>query len=153
VEGIYALIMHLPRPRQISIGNRPPVHFSGGYYAYVGSALGGIEARVNRHLRNVKKRRWHIDYLLAEAPVTEVIAGETETRAECAIARALDTQFTPVPNFGASDCRCSSHLFLAPDNKMLSSVIWHVFESAGVKPELWKARTGNNDRDYPHQAR
>ncbi len=137
--------MHRPHPRQISIGNRPPAHFSGGYYAYVGSALGGVEARVNRHLRYTKKRRWHIDYLLAEAPVTEVIVGETETRTECAVARALDAQFTPVPNFGASDCRCSSHLFLASDNKMLSSVIWHVFESAGVKPELWEIRTGNND--------
>ncbi len=153
MKGIYALIMHLPRPCQISIGNRPPVHFSGGYYAYVGSALGGVEARVNRHLRNVKKRRWHIDYLLAEAPVTEVIVGETETRTECAVARALGAQLKPVPDFGASDCRCSSHLFLAPDNKMLSSAIWHVFESANVKPELWKARTGNNDRDYSRQTR
>jgi Uri superfamily endonuclease len=153
VKGIYALIMHLTHPCQIPIGNRPPVHFSGGYYAYVGSALGGVEARVNRHLRNDKKRRWHIDYLLAEAPVTEVIVGETETRAECAVARALGAQLKPVPDFGASDCRCSSHLFLASDNKMLSSAIWHVFESAGVKPELWKARTGNNDRDYSHQTR
>jgi Uri superfamily endonuclease len=107
--------------------------------------LGGIEARVNRHLRNAKKRRWHIDFLLAEAPVTEVIVGETETRAECAVARALDSQFDSIFGFGASDCRCSSHLFLAPDNKMLSSVVWHVFESAGVKPELREIRTGNND--------
>lgn len=153
MKGIYVLIMHLTHPRQISIGNRPPVHFSGGYYAYVGSALGGIEARVNRHLRNVKKRRWHIDYLLAEAPITEVIIGETETRVECAVARALDAQFTPVPNFGASDCRCSSHLFLAPDNEVLSPAARHVFESANVKPELWKARAGNNDRDYSRQTR
>ena len=153
MKGIYALIMHLTRPCQISIGNRPPAHFSGGYYAYVGSALGGIEARVNRHLRYTQKRRWHIDYLLAEAPVTEVIVGETETRAECAVARALGAQFKPVPNFGASDCCCSSHLFLAPANKMLSSVVWHAFESANVKPELWKARTGNNGRDYSRQTR
>ncbi len=142
MKGIYALIMHLPHPRKISIGSsRSPVRFSGGYYAYVGSAFGGISARVNRHLGNVKKRHWHIDYLLEEAPVTEVIIGETETRAECAVARALDAQFKSVPGFGASDCRCSSHLFTAPDDERLTTAAWQAFESAGIKPGLWEKGT------------
>ncbi len=57
MKGTYALIMRLPGPRMISIGNHSPTRFPAGYYVYVGSALGGIEARVNRHLRNVKKLR------------------------------------------------------------------------------------------------
>jgi Uri superfamily endonuclease len=131
--------MHLPRQCHIAIGNRLPVCFSGGYYIYVGSALGGVEARINRHLRDAKKKRWHIDYLLAEAPVTEVIIGETETKAECAVAQALDAQFSAVPNFGASDCRCFSHLFAATSSETLLSTVQSAFESVGLKPEIWKA--------------
>jgi len=142
VKGTYALIMRLAVPKMISIGNRPPACFPTGYYVYVGSALGGIEARVNRHLRKVKKLRWHIDYLLAETPVIEVTTGKTETRVECAVAQTFRAQFEAIPGFGAGDCRCSSHLFLAPDAKKLAAAVWHAFESAGIKPELWKESTG-----------
>jgi Uri superfamily endonuclease len=134
--------MHLSEPRMISIGNHRSTRFPAGYYVYVGSALGGIEARVNRHLRNVKKLRWHIDYLLAETPIIEVTAGETKTRAECAVARTLGSQFEAIPDFGSGDCRCPSHLFLAPDDRQLSAAVQHALESAGIKPELWKTRTG-----------
>lgn len=140
MKGIYALIMHLPKPRRISISNRSLAPFSTGYYAYVGSALGGIESRVNRHLRSTKKRRWHIDYLLSEATVTGVIFGEAEVKVECAVAWALDTEIERIPDFGASDCRCPSHLFIAPDDKTLSSAVRRAFVSAGLKPELWKSR-------------
>jgi sugar fermentation stimulation protein A len=135
VKGTYALIMRLPRPQVISVGNHPPSHFPGGYYVYVGSALGGIEARVNRHLRKVKKRRWHIDYLLAETPVIEVVIGEAETRAECAVARALDARFESIPGFGASDCRCSSHLFHAPDAKEMKTIIAETLKSLSIQPQ------------------
>ena len=133
--------MHLPHPCRIAIGNRHRVNFSDGCYAYIGSALGGVEARVNRHIREAKKKRWHIDYLLAEATVAEVIVGETEVKAECAVARALSAQLKSIPDFGASDCRCPSHLFATPDSETLSSAVWRAFESAGLKPEHWKART------------
>jgi Uri superfamily endonuclease len=134
--------MHLSEPRMISIGNHRPVSFPAGYYVYVGSALGGIEVRVNRHLRSVKKLHWHIDYLLAEAPVIEVTVGKTETRAECAVAKSLGAQLEAIPGFGAGDCRCSSHLFLTSDYEQLADAIWRAFESAGIKPELWKTRAG-----------
>ena len=138
MKGIYALIMRLAKPHRIPVGNRPPIYFSPGYYAYVGSTLGGIEGRVNWHFRNNKKKRWHIDYLLPEAAITEVVLGETGKRAECEIARALNGQFASIRNFGASDCRCSSHLFIAPDSEILSSAVRRTFESAGLKPELWR---------------
>ncbi|MBO3799901.1 MAG: DUF123 domain-containing protein [Candidatus Brockarchaeota archaeon] len=36
-----------------------------GCYVYVGSAKGpgGFEKRVSRHLKKIKKARWHVDYL------------------------------------------------------------------------------------------
>ena len=35
---------------------------------------------------------------------------------ECELARQLDGMFeSPVPSFGASDCRCGGHLFFAPE--------------------------------------
>ena len=140
MKGIYAIIMHLTRPRQVAVGKHSAVDFPDGYYAYIGSALGGVEARVNRHLREAKKKRWHVDYLLEEAPVTGVIVGETETRKECGVARALSAHFKSTPDFGASDCRCPSHLFAAPDSRTLSAAVWRAFLSAGLKPEPWKVR-------------
>ena len=38
--------------------------------------MGGLDARVARHLRAEKKLHWHIDYLLERASVTE---GQTES--------------------------------------------------------------------------
>lgn len=61
----------------------------------MGSALGGLEARIRRHLRAQKAVRWHIDYLLArpEARIVGVYILETMERPECRVAEALAAEF------------------------------------------------------------
>ncbi len=117
--GSYLLLLELDRPRQIAVGRLGTFLFPAGWYLYVGSALAGMEQRVARHLRPSPVRRWHLDYLRAEAPIRRVLLLPSTHRRECELARAvlaLPGASVPVPRFGASDCRCRAHLihFLTP---------------------------------------
>lgn len=133
-RGNYVLLMRLPAEHTITVGSLGAVRFVSGHYAYVGSALGGFESRLNRHLRADKKYHWHIDYLLKSAVLDAVITGETPNRNECAISQELAQRFNSVPGFGASDCRCRSHLFFGPDEMMPAMI--SAFEGIGLEPEV-----------------
>jgi Uri superfamily endonuclease len=114
-KGTYALVLHLERKEEITIGKLGTVTFPAGYYLYVGSALGpgGLEARLARHRRRDKKLHWHIDYLLEHAQLVEVWSAATADKLECLwaqVARELPDSEVTVPGFGSSDCRCPSHL-------------------------------------------
>ena len=76
MAGSYILLIKLPEEKTISTGSLKSVHFHRGYYAYVGSAMGGFKARLNHHLKGNKKPHWHIDYLLQEASITGIILCE-----------------------------------------------------------------------------
>ncbi len=115
MKGSYVLLIQLPEEQTITVGSLKAISFPGGYYAYVGSAMGGFKSRLKHHLRDSKKPHWHIDYLLERAPVIGLILCETTDRAECTIAQALGRQFDSIPGLGSSDCKCHSHLFLAAD--------------------------------------
>ena len=134
VRGSYILLIKLPEAQMISVGGLKTIYFPRGHYAYVGSAMGGIKGRLGRHLRENKKRYWHIDYLLEKASVDEAIVCETEDRAECKIARVLGAQFDCIPSFGSSDCKCQSHLFLAGEE---------------MKPKIMKTLNSMNLRPRP----
>ena len=115
MKGSYILLIELPEGQTIEVGIRQAICFPRGYYAYVGSAMGGFKSRLNRHLKSNKKPHWHIDYLLEKASISEIILCETNDRVECTIAQALNSQFDSIPGFGSSDCKCRSHLFFATD--------------------------------------
>ncbi len=105
------LLIGLDRDRDIEVGALPLRHFRKGYYCYVGSAKGpgGIEARIERHMRENKRIRWHIDYLLEYAKIEGAyFSAEME---EIDIARRFSERFRGVPGFGASDSPLDSHLF------------------------------------------
>ncbi len=75
--------------------------------------MGGLEARLARHRRQGKTRRWHIDYLLRHAKLVEVAAVPTRLRLECERNRrvlSLAGAAVVAPGFGSSDCRCVTHL-------------------------------------------
>ena len=132
--GSYILLIKLPEEETISLGKRQSVHFHGGYYAYVGSAMGGFKTRLNRHLKQNKKPHWHIDYLLQKASITSIVLCETGYRVECTIAQALAPQFDSVPNFGSSDCHCPSHLFFATEEMKLK--IMAILKALDMQPKL-----------------
>ncbi|MFQ6101407.1 MAG: DUF123 domain-containing protein [Anaerolineae bacterium] len=109
------MILRLPRPTTVGVGRLGRFQFPAGWYAYAGSARGpgGLAARISRHLRSSKLLHWHIDYLRAYAhPVAAWYAVGTQKR-ECAWAQALSGlpgASISMPRFGASDCRCPTHL-------------------------------------------
>ncbi len=114
--------MELSEGQEIRVGKLGSIFFSGGFYAYVGSAMNGLEARLARHLRCEKKFHWHIDYLLKQAAIREIVLYPSETRAECFLSRAMAGEFQSVSGFGSSDCRCASHLYFGDDLSKLRGV-------------------------------
>lgn len=140
MTGSYVLILQLPKQQIINIGSLANVCFPGGYYAYVGSARGGIRPRLSHHLDRNKKLHWHIDYLLQKATITDIIVSEAEGRVECIIVQALSAQFDSIPGFGCSDCRCLSHLFFAPEKRQMKSTIMSTLKSLAMSPKLMGLR-------------
>lgn len=115
-SGSYALVLHLAVPTIVCVGRLGARTLPSGWLVYVGSALGsgGLRGRLARHFRVQKKLRWHIDYVLATGvQASEVWYVQSSTRWECVWARelaALPGARVHIPRFGASDCRCPSHL-------------------------------------------
>jgi len=111
MRGSYVLILGIPKEMEIQVGKLGRIKFQSGFYAYVGSAMNGLEGRIQRHLRKEKKRFWHIDYLLEKVEIVDIIVLESKRRTECNIAQNLAREFQPVRKFGSSDCTCAGHLF------------------------------------------
>jgi Uri superfamily endonuclease len=111
--GTYLLLIRLDQATRLDVGRLGRVDLPLGWYVYVGSALGGLGARLRRHAQPVKRRRWHVDVLRAAGALVAIAVRIGPDRIECATAATVarlagGTQ--PVPRFGSSDCRCRSHL-------------------------------------------
>jgi len=121
MKGSYILLIELLEDSEIQIGKLGRIGFQKGFYAYVGSAMNNLEKRIERHIRKEKRLFWHIDYLLENAEVREVIYAESNKREECRLAKNLEKYFNPVRGFGSSDCKCKSHLFFSDNLEDLRS--------------------------------
>ena len=110
MKGLYILVVSLRNKSCVEVGSLGVINFKKGFYAYTGSAMGGIEQRVGRHLRKDKKLHWHIDYLLGKAE--KIFVKETNRKSgECGAAVRLEQSGgVPIDGFGSSDCKCKSHL-------------------------------------------
>ncbi len=121
--GAYALQFSLNQNQRVQVGRLGQFHFPAGDLIYIGSARGpgGLRARVNRHLAQLREHfHWHIDYLhpyinwracyfLKIPPAQPLPAIECQWSQALA---ALPGARIPAPRFGASDCRagCPAHL-------------------------------------------
>ena len=111
-SGLYQLVLHFPGKLRIKVGGLGTFDFPAGFYVYTGSAKRGLSSRIQRHRSEVKKRFWHIDYLLAKAEIHEVRLFKNSGLSECDLARKVASEPKAqivVPGFGASDCNCRSH--------------------------------------------
>ena len=112
MKGSYILIIQVKKDMKVKIGKLGILSFKRGYYAYVGSAMNGLEGRIRHHLRHNKKMHWHIDYFVEYGEIKKVIILPSDNKElECQIAKFLENLFIPIKNFGCSDCKCVSHLF------------------------------------------
>lgn len=112
--GVYCLVFANTKA-ELEVGSLGRVVFRPGFHCYVGSAHGpGGLGRVERHRRlgrdHDRSAHWHVDRLLLDPRfrlVATVTAATGEDR-ECALARQIGGEH--VDGFGATDCRCGSHL-------------------------------------------
>ncbi len=117
--GTYLLILGLDSRRVVDAGALGALDLPAGFYVYVGSAMGGLDTRIARHLRRTKSKHWHIDYLTAIADTMHAMPVMSVRRLECALAEEVGhLAESRVAGFGCSDCRCPSHLFRFPRNPM-----------------------------------
>ena len=125
-RGTYALLMVLGSGSVIEVGALGPVRFPAGSYCYVGSAMGGLDQRVSRHLSGAKRVRWHVDRLTMAADSVEAFESYPDPIGECELARiAAESGMEPfAKGFGCSDCRCGTHLFRTTEGS------WERFLSA-----------------------
>ena len=133
IKGIYVLLVQVDLATNIQASKRR-FHLDSGSYAYVGSALSGLEHRLARHLRLDKKFHWHIDYLLNVAGIYKIICAETAERKECTLAQILSRQLPAINGFGCSDCRCPSHLFYCSNFNDLKDLTFEAFMSLELRP-------------------
>lgn len=114
--GAYLLYFAVEFPLALAIPRLGDPILNPGGYVYAGSAWGpgGLRARVARHLRSDKPRRWHVDHLAVGCRMARVFPGGRE----CALVADLSAAGAtfPVRGFGSSDCRgCEAHLLRLPD--------------------------------------
>ena len=108
---LYVVAAWVPRRQTIAVGALGALTFARGWYAYVGSARRGRDARVARHRRAAKPLRWHADYLFSRYPPGRAWLIDTGL-SECELAARLGGEV--VPRFGSSDCGCGGHLVRLP---------------------------------------
>jgi Uri superfamily endonuclease len=146
-KGVYTILIEVDSSTFCEVGKLGVFKFFG-LYAYTGSALGkgssSLNGRVLRHLglRNGKRLRWHIDYLL-EHPQVKVRYAITSTAKsksrECQISKTifnLAESLPPVRKFGATDCSCESHLarLKGNPNRAVSTIV-EAHIRTGLKPK------------------
>jgi Uri superfamily endonuclease len=115
LPGTYALVLENLKAAKIVIGRWGHLCLEPGYYIYIGSAFGpgGVRARISRHCRREKSKRWHIDYLRESVEPVAIWYSHEPERLEHRWAQTMAGMpgMRPVSGFGSSDCRCHSHLF------------------------------------------
>lgn len=126
--GSYCLCLRVAKDLSLRVGSLDVLFFPSGKYIYVGSALRGLERRLERHMGLYMGLRskvfWHIDYLLTEPSVMveKIYIKLSDSRIECEVADSVSKVGRAVRGFGCSDCRCPSHLFQVGDFGFLSDL-------------------------------
>ena len=109
-KGAYILLLENPREKIIKIGKKT-LTFKKGHYIYCGSAMNNLQKRVDRHFSSEKKLRWNIDYLSIKIQPIAAWGIISDDKIECWISKELSEIFEEFDEFGASDCKCKTHLY------------------------------------------
>jgi Uri superfamily endonuclease len=136
MKGIYVLVLRIEKEKNIDVGKIGQFTFKPAYYAYVGSAMSGIQ-RLKRHLGNLKKgsvknKHWHIDFIIPYCKSIGWFFAEcSDSDKEENLAIHLSKKLDYVEGFGASDSRAPSHLFKDTNLNKLKSTVTKALKSIG----------------------
>ena len=126
--GCYVFCLEAVTPGGIvRVGRCGELRLIPGEYLYVGSAHGpgGLRARIRHHLQQITRPHWHLDYLRPSCRLLRVGFAHVAREAECRWAGRLQSLAQmPLKGFGASDCRCSAHLFHTPRQMELRETLF-----------------------------
>lgn len=136
--GTYIIVMRATQGAAVQIGSWRCIELRRGWYIYVGSAFGpgGIGARVRRHFREDKVKRWHIDYIttLAKPQCAWFCIEAQRLEHSWATVCQQSDAFTAIKGFGCSDCTCGSHLFGVDEEPSLGQFI----AKSGSEIGIWR---------------
>ena len=118
--GTYVLVITLGSDLTTEVGALGTLSFPAGVYLYTGSALGGLDQRVSRHIRHEKTVKWHIDRLTVAADSVIAYESYPDYVPECELASMAGDcgMVRSVDGFGCSDCSCRTHLFRVTDGSL-----------------------------------
>ena len=118
--GTYVLVITLGSDLTTEVGALGTLSFPAGVYLYTGSALGGLDQRVSRHIRHEKTVKWHIDRLTVAADSVIAYESYPDYVPECELASMAGDcgMVSSVDGFGCSDCSCRTHLFRVTDGSL-----------------------------------
>jgi Uri superfamily endonuclease len=119
LNGVYAAFFLLEEDKDIEIGALGEKGFRKGLYVYLGSAMNSLESRLERHFSSPENLHWHIDYFSREAEPVYWLAFPLGSSFECVLAECAREAGEPIPDFGASDCGCNSHLYRLGSGRVL----------------------------------
>lgn len=139
MKGCYCLVISLDDEKTIEIGKKlGKITFKKGHYVYVGSAMNSLTERVSRHLSDEKKLHWHIDYLLENAQITDVIYNESDKKIECELSQFLAGKNSGIMGFGCSDCNCESHLYHFKNRKEAIENVESAYNSIAMECKYFR---------------
>ena len=110
MKGAYILVLKNGEDKLLRVGKRI-LSFKKGYYIYCGSAMNNLEKRIGRHFAEEKKLRWNIDYISVKMQPLIAFGIPSDEKIECWLSNELSKIFRGFDEFGASDCRCRTHLY------------------------------------------
>jgi Uri superfamily endonuclease len=149
-HGVYTLIIRSSQPCRITVGRCLSISLERSLYIYTGSAVGrgstSLEGRITRHLRQEKKRFWHIDRILSSgsARVASVVFAETARKMECKTNTALlkdSCIVVPVRGVGSTDCKCESHFLMTRYTLgVLRQKVRLCYAKLGLRPRVLEDR-------------
>ena len=139
MKGCYCLTIHLRENSKIKIGKKLGyIDFDEGYYVYVGSAMNSLTGRIRRHLSDEKKLHWHIDYLLKNTEITDVIYNESNKKIECELSQYISSKASGIKGFGCSDCKCESHLYYFKNRNEAIECVEDAYDSIAMKYKFFR---------------
>ncbi|EAZ89744.1 GIY-YIG nuclease family protein [Crocosphaera chwakensis] len=114
--GTYCLVFYCSILSQVTVGKLGIYQIVPGYYCYIGSAFGrgGLQSRIERHLKINKRHHWHLDYIRPYLEPIEFCYTTDSIKREHQWSDLFlkeENSSIPINKFGSSDCHCSTHLF------------------------------------------
>ncbi|MEZ0344507.1 MAG: DNA/RNA nuclease SfsA [Caldimicrobium sp.] len=126
-SGAYLLILEMKKNQRLEIARLGNIEFKKGFYVYVGLGRKNLIERVKRHLRKNKKKKWHIDYLTERAHFLKAVTIVSSENLECLLVEDIKNIADDIiTRFGASDCKCPSHLFYFKENPLQLEKFIHI---------------------------